>query len=51
MEAAHGVRAVKIGKGARHPQGAMPGARRQAEALSRPREKGAAFGVGLGDGG
>ena len=51
MQAAYGIGAVEIGQGAGHPQGAMPGARRQAEPLGRPREQCAALGIGLGDSG
>ncbi len=50
VQAAHRLGAVEIGQGARHPQGAMPGAGRQAEPLGSAGQRGAAFGIGLGDG-
>ena len=51
MHAADFLGAVEIGQRARHPQGAMPGAGRKAEALGGAREQGTALGIGLGDGG
>jgi len=51
VQAAHGVGAIEIGESTGHTQRAMPGAGREAEPFCRPGEEGAAFGIGLGNGG